>query len=241
MDIQNIQALSALLKALEFSSGINEKLIWHACLRQKEFCIKEHKAYGHDCMTYQVFFKENTANGKLVCAYYDAALRKQIQHDTTIVNGINIQKLDYEMKAMNWKNAAQYQSDSEFDLSDMESWKQQADIEKVILSLEVLGATGEGRTIADTLKYKYWIGLSLENMIPNLYYQRSKFEFNQQFYIIGEEGITAIEAYRFLNNRWMQRQAQEKKKTDTPPENKQKTLPAKAKERKSTMQGAKGK
>lgn len=222
MDIQNIQALSALLRALEFSTEMDEKLLWHACLRQKEFYVKEQKAFGHDLMSYQVLFKENETNRRLVCVHFDAFLRKEIQLESTTIDGINIQKLDDEMKAINWKDSSEFRSASEFNLSDTESWKQQAAIEKVILHLEALAATAEGATVADTLKYKYWIDLSLENMIPNLYHQRSKFEFNQRFYIIGEQGITAIEAFRFLNNRWMQRQAQLQKRTDETMDNEHK-------------------
>ncbi len=241
MDLQNIETLSALLKALEFSAEMDEKLFWNACFRQKEFCIKEQKVFGHDMMSYQVLFKENIANGKLICAHFDASLRKEIQLEPTTVEGINMQKLDDEMKAINWKDASEFRSTSEYNLSDRESWKQQAAIEKVMLHLETLGATTEGANIADTLKYKHWIDLSLENMIPNLYHQRSKFEFNQRFYIIGEEGITAIEAFRFLNNRWMQRRAQEKKKIDPPSENEQKDLLAKGKAQKNKKKGEKGK
>lgn len=214
MDIQNIQALSALLRALEFSSEMDEKLLWHACFRQKEFYVKEQKAFGNDLMSYQVLFNENKANGKLICMHFDASLRKEIQLEPATVNGVNIQKLDDEMKAIDWKDASEFRSASEFNLSDRESWKSQAAIEKVLIHLEELAATAEGAIITDTLKYKYWIDLPLETMIPNLYHQRSKFEFNQRFYIIGEEGITAIEAFRFLNNRWMQRQALLQRRTD---------------------------
>ena len=215
MDVQSIQALAALMKTLGFSSTIDKQLIWYASFRQKEFSIKEHKTFGHDLMSYQIFFKKNEANENLVCTHYDASLRKDIQIQSATVNKIDLQKLDERMKGVNWQDVSQFKMPSELDLSDKKTWQQQASIEELILDLEVLASTDEGQIIADSLKYKYWVDIPLENMIPNLYLLRSKLEFAQRFYIISEDGITADEAFRFLNNRWRQRQVQSEKKKES--------------------------
>ncbi len=218
MDIQNIKGIVNLMGALGFSPSMDKKIVYHACFRQKDFSLKEKKAFGDDVMSYQIFFKENAANGKLVCTHYDAALRKNIKIQPVLLNGIDLHQMDERMNNINWEDISQFNGFTQFNLSDKETWKQQAIIEEIILDLEAIASTSEGELFANTLKYKYWADLPLENMIPSLYLLKSKLEFNQRFYIINDEGITANEAFRFLNNRWIQRQAQEKKKIDLPVE-----------------------
>ncbi len=53
--------------------------------------------------------------------------------------------------------------------------------------------------------YKFWRDSPLQSLIPVLSFLKSKHELSQRFYVIDGNGITASEAYRFLNNRWMER------------------------------------
>jgi len=214
MDMPNIKALVKLLETLGFSSLLDKKLVYHACFRQKYFSIKEQKAFGEDLMSYEIFFKENEADRKLFCSHYDAALRKAIRIEPAVLNEIDLRQLDDRMKRVNWEQIAQFGTSSEFNLADKETWKEQAWIEQISGDLETLSSTEEGRNVAGCLQYKHWADLPLESMITNLFFIKTKLEYSQRFYIINEEGITAGEAYRFLNNRWIQRQMQEKKKTD---------------------------
>ena len=214
MELQNIKVLTTLIEALGFSASMGKKIVYYCCLHQKEFSINERKSFGDDVMNYQIFFKENNATGKLVCTHYDAFLRKNISMKSLRVDNVDLHKLDERMKSVNWDELSQFRELTPFDLSDKESWKHFGSLEEIILDLEKLASTDEGRIVGDNLKYKYWIDSPLENLIPNLYLLKSKIEYTQRFYIIGENGITADEAFRFLNNKWMQRQVQSKKQDD---------------------------
>ena len=82
---------------------------------------------------------------------------------------------------------------------------QEAAIEEITRDLELLSATVEGDAVANTMKYKFWTEPLLQNTKIELTFLKSKYELSQRFYIVNEDGITATEAYRFLNNRWLER------------------------------------
>lgn len=239
MDIENIKALRDLMECLGFPSTLDKKIVYYACLRQKEFSIKEQKAFGNDVMSYQIFFKESAGSGKPVCTHYDAFLRMNVQVESLTTNRPDLQRLDERMKGVNWEALSQFTMAPKFNLSDPATWQEQAEVEEIMLALESLASSSDGKMIADGLKYKHWIGLSLESMIPNLYLLKSKFEFSQRFYIIGNEGITADEAFRFLNNRWMQRKMQMEKKSDSEMEKKEELIKKPLKNKKAKNEGTK--
>jgi hypothetical protein len=213
MDIQHISALIEILSSLGFSTSVSKTLVLNACFRQKEFIVKERMHFGDDTINYQLFFKEDTAIKKLVCTYYDATLRKAVEIPASIINGVDVPNLEKRMGALNWQMVSENNSTDDFKIADKSTWKQEAAIEEIIKELEVLGSTGEWHALANTLKYKYWIDLYLQSMINDLATLKNKYELTQRFYIISGEGITASEAYRFLNNKWMERKIQANNRT----------------------------
>jgi len=110
------------------------------------------------------------------------------------------------MAAVNWQMPSENSSPDNLQIADKATWKQEATIEEITSDLELLGATAEGVSLASVLKYKFWTDPFLQSKIPELQSLKSKFELSQRFYIINGEGITASEAYRFMNNRWLERQ-----------------------------------
>ena len=97
-------------------------------------------------------------------------------------------------------------SSDNLQIADKTTWQQEAYIKEIVADLEVLAAIQECAALANALKYKFWIDTALQSTVPELQYLRSKYELIQRFYIINGDGITASEAYRFLNNRWLERQ-----------------------------------
>jgi hypothetical protein len=206
MDIQHISVLIETLSGLGFSSSIGRTLLFNACLQQKEFSIKERMCFGGDTINYQLYFKEDTASKNLSCSYYDATLRKAVEIAGSVVNGIDVVELEKRMGAINWDMLSEGIAPGTFNISDKSTWKQEETIEKITKDLEILGSIAEGAPFANLLKYKFWKDSRLRNSIPELETFKSNYELSQRFYIINGNGITTSEAYRFLNNRWMERQ-----------------------------------
>lgn len=206
MDIQHFSALIETLSALGFPASTNRNLLFNTCLRQKSFVIRDRMCFGEDTITYQLYFKEETASKKLICAYYDATLKKAVEIAATVVNGIDIQDLQKRMAAVNWQMPSEISSSGNFKIEDKNTWKQEAVIAEITRELETLAETDEGAYLANLLKYKFWTNSSLQDLVPKLSRLKGMYELNQRFFIINGDGITAPEAYRFLNNRWMERQ-----------------------------------
>lgn len=208
MDIQNMQALLDIFAGLGFSSATEHQLLYHACLRQKAFSIKEQKVFGTNIVSYSIFLKIKDSENKLVCPYYDASLRKEIRVDPVTVNGIDSDELEKRMRALDWKQLSGAGSIAKVKLTDKKTWEEHMIAENIIGDLEKLAETGEGSRVADVLKYKYWVDLPLEQFVPNLQLLKGRLEMSQRFYVLEGEGITTDEAFRFLNNRFIQRQSQ---------------------------------
>ncbi|TKK71449.1 hypothetical protein FC093_00005 [Ilyomonas limi] len=204
----NFYEISTLIEALSllgFPVATNRTLFFNVCLGQKSFVIGEHMRFGRDTVNYQIYFKEDTASKRLTCSYYDTTLRKAVAVSSSIVNGIDVMDLEKRMGEIDWKLPVDHYSLNELDIADKNTWKQEAAVEAVTRDLEVLGSTAEGAGLANMLKYKFWTDLTLQGIIPELPALKSRYELSQRFYIINGDGITASEAYRFLNNRWTER------------------------------------
>lgn len=73
MNIENIQSLAETLSGLGFTSDLRNQLLFYACLKQKEFSIRDQKVFGTDTVSYQIFFRSKEE--ELICTHYDASLR----------------------------------------------------------------------------------------------------------------------------------------------------------------------
>ena len=63
------------------------------------------------------------------------------------------------------------------------------------------------------LKLKYWSGISYQELFGNISPLKNKSEVSQRFYFSEvQTDITVDEAYRFLQNRWLEKQMEVKRK-----------------------------
>ena len=93
------------------------------------------------------------------------------------------------------------------------SWEKEQKIEAVIEDLNELEKTEDGRIISVGLKLKYWAGAPYQELIGSISPIKSKSEVTQRFYFFqGQTGISVDEAYRFLQNRWLEKQMLAKRK-----------------------------
>ena len=96
---------------------------------------------------------------------------------------------------------------------DKASWEKEQKVEAVIEDLNDLENCEDGRKIAVGLKLKYWAGAPYQELMGSISPIKSKSEVTQRFYFFqGLTGITVEEAYRFLQNRWLEKQMLPKRK-----------------------------
>jgi len=213
MNIQNISTLSNSLQALGFEDTIAYKLLKNISFRPSNFIIHQRMVKGKDVMNFYLTFEKTENNNSYSCIYYDAILRREIEMHNITINQIDVKELDKRMDEVNWTNAFSFQEKKVWQAEDKTSWSEEEKVESIVTDLLALESIEEGKEIADRLKIKYWCDMPVQDMISNLNSLKSRFEISQRFYFFqGQSGISIEEAYRFLHNRWMEKQLQAKKK-----------------------------
>jgi hypothetical protein len=190
--MENLASLAEALEKLGFHASLQTSISTFINLQLHRFNVHYKAVKERDVIQFNLFFqkKENAYS----CLYYDAILRKEIVLPDTIVDNVPIKDLGVQMSAIDWKG-----------LFDKEQ-----NIESIIRNLNVLQSSKEGKEFAESLKAKYWFDTPLET-IMNISFIKSRFEITQRFYLMeNNNGISIEEAYRFLNNKWMERQLKKK-------------------------------
>ena len=125
--------------------------------------------------------------------------------------------LEKSMIEIDWKNAFDFDTKKQLNLEDKTSCEKELKVESVIEGLSELEKSENGKVVVVGLKLKYWSGISYQKLFGNISPLKIKSEVSQRFYFSeGQTGIAVDEAYRFLQNRWLEKQMQAKRKqTDT--------------------------
>ncbi len=93
------------------------------------------------------------------------------------------------------------------------SWSEEQKIESIVEDLASLEVTEEGKMVARCLKSKFWAGIQYQKLVGNVSPLKNMNEISQRFYFFeGHPGISVDEAYRFLQNRWLEKLMQNKRK-----------------------------
>jgi hypothetical protein len=238
MNIQNISTLSNSLQALGFEDTIAYQLLKNISFKASNFTINQRMTKGKDVMNFYLAFEKNGTSNSYSCVYYDAVLRKEIEISSATINGVNVKEMDRRMAEINWINAFRFEENKKWLAEEKITWSEEEKVENIVTDLQALESLEEGREIADRLKMKFWCDTPAQEMINNIGSLRNKFEMSQRFYFFdGQSGISVEEAYRFLHNRWMEKQLQAKKKQmDISKVNEQSDDNAKASSDKSLLQ-----
>lgn len=214
MNIENILATAEALESLGFESPIAPYLALQASFNQANFSIQQRHTKDKNIITCILYFEKD--NDKYSCLYFDAILRKEIIIADTTVNGIDCKEIDLRMQEVNWRSMFLFQGDKELSMKKSADWDNEEKIESIVSDITILESTDEGRDVAERLKVKYWCDTPVQDIIANLHILRAKFEISQRFYFFdGQSGIGVEEAYRFLNNRWLEKQMLINKKRTT--------------------------
>ena len=117
------------------------------------------------------------------------------------------------MAEIDWRTAFDFNTKKLLNFEDKTSWEKEQKVELVIEGLSELEKSEDGKAISIGLKLKYWAGIPYQELFGNISPLKNKSEVSQRFYFFeGQVGISVDEAYRFLQNRWLEKQMKAKKK-----------------------------
>jgi len=212
MDIENISALMGQLQSLGFENA-GYSLLKRVSFKPENFILSQKIEKAKDKLSFQLFFEKDVKQGIYVLLYYDAILQKAKPLIDAAINGINTSNLEKSMIEIDWKNAFDFVTKKQLNLEDKTSWEKEQKVELVIEGLSELEKSEDGKLVAVGLKLKYWAGISYQELFGNISPLKNKSEVGQRFYFFeGQTGISVDEAYRFLQNRWLEKQMQAKRK-----------------------------
>jgi len=212
MNIENISALMKQLQTLGFENA-GYSLLKRISFKPENFILSQKIEKSKDKLSFQLFFEKEVSKGKYVLLYYDAILQKEMPLIDVTINGINTTSLEKSMIEIDWKSAFDFVTKRQLNLEDKTSWEKEQKVESVIEDLSELEKSEDGKEVAVGLKLKYWAGIPYKELFGNISPLKNKSEVSQRFYFIEvQTGISVDEAYRFLQNRWLEKQMQAKKK-----------------------------
>lgn len=199
MNLENIASLAATLSRTGFGN-LSYSLLQHICVKPVRFLLTETIVNGSDTLSCQLCFERQ--GGDYGFVYYDASLIREHQVPSMTINGVALPELEQAMIGIDWKQTG---SSAVFRLDDASTWEREKQIEHVMNELARLSVSEEGKAHADMLRVRFFSNTIIEELTGSLAAVRSKLEISQRFYMTGGEGITVEEAFRFLQNRWVER------------------------------------
>jgi hypothetical protein len=212
MNIENISALIGQLQSLGFENS-GYSLLKRISFKPEKFILSQKMEKGKDQLSFQLFFEKDGKKGTYVLSYYDVVLQKETPIIDTTVNGINTTSLEKLMTEIDWQSAFDFVTKKQLNLEDKASWEKEQKVESIIEGLSELEKSENGNVVAVGLKLKYWAGVPYQELFGNISPLKNKSEVSQRFYFFeGQTGISVDETYRFLQNRWLEKQMQVKKK-----------------------------
>ena len=219
MNIQNISALAEQLKTLGYENT-GYPLLKRIIFKPENFFLIQKVEKGKDHLNFYLHFEKDVKPDTYILVYYDAILQKESAFPEVTIAGINTADLEKQMSGIDWKKAFNLDEKKLWNPDDKPSWETESKIEMIMDQLAGLEVSEEGKLFAASLKLKYWAGTSYQELLGNISPQKNRSEVSQRFYLSnGEPGISVDEAYRFLQNKWMEKQMQAKRKQlDSPDE-----------------------
>ncbi|HMO60705.1 MAG: hypothetical protein QM725_07125 [Lacibacter sp.] len=212
MNIENIKVLTAQLKAIGFDN-MGYAILKHICLAPVNFSITETFANVPERVLFTFYFEKDKKAESYRLDCYDAVLQKEASFDNLNIEGMNVKDINESMTQIDWKEAFDFSKRKTFNPDDKAGYENELKISQTIACLNRVANVEEGKSIAIALKQKHWSGIPYLDIMGTMANGRNKSEISQRFYFSeGQPAISADEAYRFLLNRWMEKQLQAKRK-----------------------------
>lgn len=216
MNIQNIAELSKQLEVLGFHDA-SSLLLKRICFKPADFYLPQRLIKEKDVMLFSLYFEHLQKTDTYRLKYYDVTLQKANGSLALPVDGVDPSELEKQMAAIDWKKAFSLDDKRQWNPDDKSTWETELKISGIMDSLSAIEQSETGKVIASALKQKFWAGTLHQEIVGSITLVKNKADVNQRFYISEDgSGITTDEAYRFLQNKYMEKQLQLKRKlTDT--------------------------
>lgn len=212
MNIQNISELSKQLEVLGFHDA-GSLLLKRICFKTANFYLLQRVIKERDVMLFSLYFELLQKTDNYLLQYYDVTLQKANGSLVLPVDGVNPAELEKQMVAIDWKKAFSLDEKETWNPDDKSTWETELKISGIIESLSILEKSEQGKAFASTLKQKFWTGTLHQEIVGSITVIKNKADVSQRFYISEDGGgITTDEAYRFLQNKYMEKQLQLKRK-----------------------------
>ena len=211
MNIRNIAELSKQLEVLGFHDA-GSLLLKRICFKPANFYLPQRVIKEKDVMLFSLYFEllQKTDNYRL--QYYDVTLQKANDGLALPIDGVNPAELEKQMAAIDWKKPFNLDDKKSWNAEDKSTWETESRISGIIETLSILEKSEPGKIIASALKQKFWAGTLHQEIVGSIPLVKNKADVSQRFYIAEDgNGITTDEAYRFLQNKYMEKQLQLKR------------------------------
>ncbi|MBS4066683.1 MAG: hypothetical protein KGZ74_19125 [Chitinophagaceae bacterium] len=212
MNIQNVAALAHQLQVLGFQDT-GSLLLKRICFRPNNFFLLQRINKEKEMLLFSIFFERLQKTDNYELRYYDVTLQKENDISALSVDGINTAELEKQMTTIDWKKAFNIDEKKLWNPDDKSTWETELKISGIIDSLSILENSEQGKVISTLLKQTFWDGTLFYQVVGAIPLIRNKADVSQRFYFSEEGvGITVDEAYRFLQNKWMEKKFQLKRK-----------------------------
>ena len=212
MNIRNIAELSKQLEVLGFHDA-GSLLLKRICFKPANFYLPQRVIKEKDVMLFSLYFEQLQKTDSYRLQYYDVTLQKANGSLALPVDGVNPAELEKQMAAIDWKKAFSVDEKKQWNLDDKSTWETELKISNIMDNLSAIEQSETGKVIASALKQKFWTGKLHQEIVGTITLVKNKADVNQRFYISEDGGgITTDEAYRFLQNKYMEKQLQLKRK-----------------------------
>lgn len=212
MNIQNIAELSKQLEMLGFHDA-GSLLLKRICFKPADFYLPQRVIKEKDVMLFSLYFEQLQKTDSYRLQYYDVTLQKANGSLALPFDGVNPAELEKQMAAIEWKKAFSVDEKKQWNPEDKSTWETELKISGIMDSLSTIEKSETGKVIASALKQKFWAGTLHQEIVGSITLVKNKADVSQRFYISEDGGgITTDEAYRFLQNKYMEKQLQLKRK-----------------------------
>jgi hypothetical protein len=212
MNIENIAELSKQLEELGFHDA-GSLILKRICFKPDNFYLPQRVVKEKDAMLFSLYFEHLEKRGSYRLQYYDVTLQKINDSLVLPVDGVNTTELEKQMSVIDWKKAFSVDEKKQWSPDDKSTWETELKISGIIESLFILEKSEMGKTIASSLKQKFWTGTLYYDIVGSINLVKNKADVSQRFYISDNGGgITVDEAYRFLQNKYLEKQLHLKRK-----------------------------
>lgn len=212
MNIQNIATLAGKLEGLGFEN-MGYLLLKNISFRPQNFCLVVKASQLNNALNFHLFIQRNGINNEYDLLYYDANLLADSNTGEQVIHGIDIAELRTAMTRIDWNSAFDLTAGKNLSLNELSNLEKEEEVEAVIEKLQVLEKSENGKSVATSLKLDFWAGLPYQELFGNIAPVKRKYEISQRFYCpTGQPCISIDEAYRFLQNRLLEKQISQRKK-----------------------------